>query len=318
MIRDLVSTVIPVYNRATMLREAVASVLAQTWRPIKILIVDDGSTDDTPAVAAELAATHPETVRVLRQNNAGPGVARQLGLTASQGEFVQFLDSDDLLLPPKFALQVAGLRGDAEAGIAYGKSYAEQSGQRQALPAQRTGECFRQLFPALLQGPLWPTMTPLYRREVLDAVGPWPRKRQLEDWEYDAQAAASGIKLHYIDAFIAETRDHGQSRLCHLWRHDVSAMRERIAAYRSVLHHAKRAGVGRETPEMQQFVRSLFWMARNAGSYGLPVEARQMFELARSEALHPGWDYRLFGLAGAILGWQRASRWADGLLRRSR
>jgi hypothetical protein len=100
--------------------------------------------------------------------------------------------------------------------------------------------------------------------------------------------------------------------------HDAAAMHERIAAHRSVLHHAKRAGVGRETPEMQQFVRSLFWMARNAGCYGLPEEAKQMFELAHNEALQPGWDYRLFGLAGAVLGWQRASRWADQLQRRFR
>src|ERR1700741_3904714 len=91
---SLVSTVIPVYNRAAMLREAVASVLAQTWRPIEIIIVDDGSTDETAAVAEELAAGNPGIIRVLRQANAGPGAARQVGLEASSGEFVQFLDSD--------------------------------------------------------------------------------------------------------------------------------------------------------------------------------------------------------------------------------
>jgi len=300
-----------------MLREAVASVLAQTWRPIEIIIVDDGSTDDTPAVAAELAAKHPEIVRVLRQDNAGPGVARQLGLEDSRGGFVQFLDSDDLLLPYKFALQVAGLRADADAGISYGKAYANRHGQRQAQPAQRTGERFRRLFPALLQGPLWPTMTPLYRRTVLDAIGPWPGKRQLEDWEYDAQAAAAGVRLHYVDDFIAETRDHAEGRLCHLWMRDSSAMRERAAAYIAVLNHAKRAGVPRDSVEMRQFVRSLFWMARSAGSYGLPDEARRLFDLARAEALQPGWDYRLFAWMAALFGWTRASRWADRLARRA-
>lgn len=317
MIGNLVSTVIPVFNRGAMLREAVASVLAQTWRPIEIIIVDDGSTDDTAAVAAGLAAAHPEIVRVLHQSNAGPGVARQRGLEDSRGEFVQFLDSDDLMLPEKFALQVAGLRGDPEAGIAYGKSYRESRGERRPHPDARIYEQPRTLFPVLLKYRIWDTLTPLYRRDLLDQVGPWPRTRQLEDWEYDAQAAALGAKLVFVDSYLAVSYDHGGDRLCHLWMRDPSAMRERVAAYVAVLNHAKRAGVPRDSVEMRQFVRSLFWMARTAGSYGLPDEARRLFDLARSEALHPGWDYRLFAWMAALFGWTRASRWADRLARRA-
>jgi glycosyltransferase involved in cell wall biosynthesis len=317
VIEDLVSTVIPVYNRAAMLREAVDSVLAQTWRPIEIIIVDDGSTDDTLAVEAELCQRHPGIVRVLAQSNAGPGVARELGLQAARGEFVQFLDSDDLLLPQKFETQIAGLRNDAEAGIAYSKSYASQRGVRASMPAQRTGEHFRTLFPALLQEPLWPTMTPLYRRAVLDRVGAWPRKRQLEDWEYDAQAAALGVKLHYDDVYLSETRDHGEARLCHQWRSDANALRDRVSAFLEVLGHAQRAGLARELPEMQRFARSLFWMARIAGARGLTAEAQALFDRARALSLRPGWDFRLFALAVALLGWRRSSRWSEHLLART-
>ncbi len=316
MIAGLVSTVIPVYNRAVMLREAVDSVLAQTWRPIEIIIVDDGSTDDTLKVEDEIRAQHPEIVRVLRQANAGPGTARQLGLDAAQGEFVQFLDSDDLLLPDKFALQIAGLRSDPDAGIAYGKSYSRSHGARMPHPAQRTGERFRTMFPALLQEPIWPTMTPLYRTDVLGKVGPWPSKRQLEDWEYDSQAAALGVKLHYVDAYLAETRDHHEPRLCHQWRSDPEAMRDRVSAYLAVLEHSKTAGVPLEAPEMQRFTRSLFWMARSAGARGLSVEACHLFELARSHSLGPRWDFRLFRFAVAIFGWQRSSRWAERFISR--
>ena len=312
----MVSTVIPVYNRAVMLREAVDSVLAQSWRPIEIIIVDDGSTDDTLSVEDEIRDRYPDIVRVLRQQNAGPGAARQLGLEAAQGEFVQFLDSDDLLLPDKFALQIAGLHSDPDAGIAYGKSYARNHGARMPHPAQRTGERFRTLFPALLQEPIWPTMTPLYRRDVLGKVGPWPRKRQLEDWEYDGQAAALGVKLHYVDAYLAETRDHGEARLCHQWRSDPEAMRDRVSAYAAVLEHAKTAGVPLEATEMQRFARSLFWLARGAGARGLSTEARHLFELARSHSLAPGWDFRLFRLAVAIFGWQRSCRWAERFIAR--
>ena len=69
---------------------------------------------------------------------------------------------------------------------------------------------------------------------------------------------------------------------------------------------------------MRQFVRSLFWMARNAGRYGLAGEARQLFELARANAAAPGWDYRLFGVASSLLGFRHASRLAEALRSRAR
>lgn len=310
MIEGLVSTVIPVYNRGAMLREAVASVLAQTWRPIEVIIVDDGSIDDTPRVAAELSAHLPDTITVLHQGNTGPGPARQAGLELSRGEFIQFLDSDDLLLPDKFDLQVTGLRGDPEAGISYGKTYVQIDGRRLPDPAQQSGEKHRRIFPGLLAGRFWQTSTPLYRRSALEKIGAWSARRQLEDWEFDGRAGAAGIELHYCDSYLAEYRNHAEHRLCHLWMADPEAMRDRIAAYMDVLGHAQRAGVPRGAPEMQHFVRSLFWMARNAGSYGLPREARRLFELARAHALNPGWDYRLFGVASAVLGWKCASRLA--------
>lgn len=307
----LVSTIIPVYNRGAMLREAVGSVLAQNWQPIEIIIVDDGSTDDTPQVMAELRACNPGTIRLHRQSNAGPGRARQAGLELSCGEFVQFLDSDDVLLPDKFERQVAGLRGDPDAGIAYGPTYARQDGVRLAEPAQRTGERRRHLFPALLQGPLWPTLTPLYRRLVLNAIGPWPDGWQLEDWIYDARAAVQGVQLHFIDDYVAETRNHAEARLCNLWIHDHDALRERAQAYATVFACAQQAGVDRDSAEMQQFVRSLFWMARTAGARGLTDEARQLFDLARAHAITPGWDYRVFAAAAAVMGWRRAAGLAE-------
>lgn len=316
MIENLVSTIIPVYNRAVMLREAVASVLTQTWRPIEIIIVDDGSSDETVHVAEDMQSQHPEIMHVIRQKNSGPGVARQAGLEVAQGEFIQFLDSDDLLLPNKFERQVGGLRADTDADISYGKTYTEENGVRLSVPSQHTGEKYRKLFPALLQEPLWPTLTPLYRHQFLKKAGPWPDKRNLEDWEYDAQSAALNVSLHYVDEFIAVTRNHDGARLCHLWMSDTNAMRDRVSAYVAVFEHAKKAGIPRESSEMQKFSRSLFWMARNAGSYGLAKEARQLFDLAQALSIEPGRDFQLFGLATRLLGWKLSSRLAEALFGR--
>ncbi len=316
MIENLVSTIIPVYNRAAMLREAVASVLAQTWRPIEIIIVDDGSSDSTVHAAEDLQSQHPEITHILRQKNSGPGPARQAGADIAQGEFVQFLDSDDLLLPNKFELQIKGLRDDAEAGISYGKTYVRVDGVRQQSPSQGSGEKHRDLFPQLLITRLWETSTPLYRSSVLTEIGPWSARRQLEDWEFDSRAGAAGIKLHYCDQFIAEYVNHDEGRLCHLWMTNADAMRDRISAYVAVLSNAQKAGVVRESKEMQQFARSLFWMARTAGSYGLAKEARQLFDLARTVSLKPGRDFQLFGLAVKLFGWKLSSRMAEALLGR--
>src|SRR5579871_51520 len=95
-IPGLVSTIIPVYNRPMMLREAVASVLSQTYRPIEVIIVDDGSTDQTPVVAEEVTRANPLEVVFVRKANSGPGPTRETGRLAARGEFIQYLDSDDL------------------------------------------------------------------------------------------------------------------------------------------------------------------------------------------------------------------------------
>jgi hypothetical protein len=89
------SVVIPTYNRARLLERTLASVFAQEERDYEVLVVDDGSTDDTLEVLSRLG----ERVRVLQQVNAGPGVARNRGIEAARGEYVVFLDSDDLWFP---------------------------------------------------------------------------------------------------------------------------------------------------------------------------------------------------------------------------
>ncbi|HLA81764.1 MAG TPA: glycosyltransferase family A protein [Thermoleophilia bacterium] len=99
----LISCIVPVFNGERYLGEALESIRAQTYRPLEIIVADDGSTDGTATVVAGFA----EPVRYLFQPNAGPAAARNLGLGAAQGEYVAFLDADDLLYPEKLARQMA-------------------------------------------------------------------------------------------------------------------------------------------------------------------------------------------------------------------
>jgi glycosyltransferase involved in cell wall biosynthesis len=99
----LVSTVIPTYNRAHVIGEAVESALGQTYPNTEVIVVDDGSKDDT----LERLKSYGDKVRVISQANAGPAAARNRGIAAARGDFVAFLDSDDLWLPEKIKQQVA-------------------------------------------------------------------------------------------------------------------------------------------------------------------------------------------------------------------
>lgn len=314
MTASLVSTIIPVHNRAAMLREAMASVLAQTYRPIEILIVDDGSTDDTARAADELARTHPLDVRVIYQSNTGPGLAREAGRKAARGEFIQYLDSDDLLLPEKFEKQIAGLRGHPECGVSYGKTrYRHADGRVEALAWKGSGAKVETMFPAFLMSRWWDTPTPLYRASVCDEAGPWTDLKLEEDWEYDCRVASLGVRLHYCDEFVAEVRDHDDDRLCKGEARDARRMRERARSHRLILLHAQKAGIADESDEMQHFARELFLLSRQCGAAGLASESRELFELARDasgEARGKGWDFKLYRFLASIAGWTRLGKMA--------
>jgi hypothetical protein len=314
MIQDLISTVIPVYNRAAQLREAVGSVLAQDWRPIEIIIVDDGSTDDTVAAAHVLAATHPDIVRVVSQPNAGPGAAREKGRRVARGEFIQYLDSDDILLPGKFRSQVEALRLNTQADVAYGITYLRDSnGRLVEAPHKKTGVRVAAMFPEFLVERWWDTSTPLYRTRVTDMAGPWTALRQEEDWEYDCRVASFGGRLAWVQRPVSESRDHLGIRLSGRPALDHSTIRDRAASHSLIYVHAQRAGIKPESPQMQHFARALFLLARQCGAAGLPKESRNLFDLSRRAAGHDraaGADYRLYHAGASILGWTAAGRLA--------
>jgi glycosyltransferase involved in cell wall biosynthesis len=308
----LVTTIIPVYNRPGMLREAVASVVRQTYRPIEIIIVDDGSTDETARVAEELASTNPFEVRTLHVLNGGPGWAREAGRHAARGEFIQYLDSDDLLLPRKFELQVSGLRMHLECGVAYGRTHTCVYGEAPDKRAwKRTGEQIETMFPSMLQSRWWATSTPLYRRVVLDQAGAWSHLKAEEDWEYDCRVACQGIRLHFCQEAVSIERAHSGSCLSRGGSRDPEKLFDRAEAHRLILGHARRAGVSSDSAEMQHFARELFLLARQCGAAGLPGEAKRLFGLAR-EASGPeracGIDFLAYRVAAGVLGWTLAGR----------
>lgn len=162
----MVSVVIPTYNRSAFLKEAVDSVLAQTAAADEVIVVDDGSTDVTPSV---LKAFGPP-VRSLRQENAGVSAARNAGIRAARGEWLAFLDSDDLWRPRKLEAQLAYLSVRPEMRICQVEEIWIRNGKRlnpRKYHRKPSGFCF----PLLLDRCLVSPSAVMIHRDVLEEVG---------------------------------------------------------------------------------------------------------------------------------------------------
>lgn len=117
-----VSVIIPVYNREEYIAQTIKSVLSQTFQDFELLIVDDGSRDKTPAIIQKYAVQYPERIHCLehsRRQNYGVSASRNLGIQHALGEYIAFLDSDDLWLPQKLEIQVDVLEKHPEVGLVY-------------------------------------------------------------------------------------------------------------------------------------------------------------------------------------------------------
>jgi glycosyltransferase involved in cell wall biosynthesis len=321
MVAGRVSTIIPVHNRAAMLRTAVASVLGQDYPDVELIIVDDGSTDDTPQVIRELESDSRERIRSVRIDNSGPGPAREAGRLLATGEFLQYLDSDDRLLPEKFALQVAALERRPDCEIAYGYTrLVDQEGRELCAPFKWTARDFDRIFPALLVDRWWCTHTPLYRRRLTDAIGPWSALRWSQDWEYDARAGALGARLVNCHAYVSEHCHHEGARQTSSanWERDETRLKNRVELLAALLRNAQAAGVDQAAPERQHLARWAFRIARNCAAANLGAETMACLAIADAAAGPKGRGRRgidAFGFFARTFGVAAAGRIASWLER---
>ena len=317
----LVSTVIPVFNRPERLAEAVASAVAQDYRPIEIVIVDDGSTDVTPQAIAGLRSAHPDVIRSVRQENAGAGTARRTGLAMARGEFVQYLDSDDLLLPGKFAAQVGRLRERPEADVCYGVTRRLRDGQWRAWA--QTGEAIDRIVPSFFLARGWDTNCPLWRRSLYDRMPPsggedgmtWGRFRVLEDWEHDLRAGIAGARIARVSDEVAVVRDDAADRASGMSTGFTEAIARGFAQTHASVWPLLRDRVELPWSDWEPLARKMFWIARTCGGFGLRTEAEACLRIAVE--MHTLHSRRLprsltgFRLLRRAVGWPLATRLAE-------
>lgn len=196
-----VSVVIPTFNCAATLPDAIASVRSQRSSDLEIIVVDDGSIDDTGRVLDELAG--PD-LRVISQGNAGPAVARNRGIDAAHGEWVAFLDADDYWLPGKLKAQFDRLETTGGDFAFCGSILVDQSGN---LLETRSACPMHSLASELVWGNQIATPTVIVRKALLTELGRFDETLTIgEDWDLWLRLAQRSSGCCVSDAFVAVRR----------------------------------------------------------------------------------------------------------------
>lgn len=200
-----VSVIIPTYNRAAFIEKTVQSVLDQTYKDFEIIVVDDGSTDNTKDVLEQFGAK----IKLLEQKNSERAVARNNGVKNSSGEYIAFLDSDDLWFPDKLKKQVEVLDNKQDVILVYGQCLRINSNTEKIKNAKRQREGYSGfIFENLLMRNLVVSPTPLIRRDYFEETTGFTTKYiPYEDWEYWLRFSLLG-KFHFIKDPLAYYRIH--------------------------------------------------------------------------------------------------------------
>lgn len=211
-----VSICIPSYNHARFLPAAIESALAQTYRDFEIVIVDDGSTDESLRIAEDYAARYPSLIRVLthpEHRNLGIAKTSNLAMRSARGEFWSGLPSDDVLFPTKLEVQVAYLEAHPELGWVYGSAeFIDDAGARQPQLGLFGEDLSRHENPVLelIERNVIPAMTILVRRELLERLGGEDESLLYSDWDSWVRLM-SIAKFAYLDQPLVGYRIHGHN-----------------------------------------------------------------------------------------------------------
>jgi len=203
--------VIPCHNRAHVVADAVASVLAQDHPPARVIVVDDGSTDDSATVIRALAAAHPPVEAIVLPRNVGASQARNTGGGLARSEWIAFLDSDDVWLPGAARALLGGGAGGGHDIVVGHFARVEGDAAPQAPECGWDGDCIRRgLASGGVIGPSWS----IVRRATVERVAGFdPSFHNCNDWDFYTRAAAAGARFARIDRCVALYRTVAGSRL---------------------------------------------------------------------------------------------------------
>jgi glycosyltransferase involved in cell wall biosynthesis len=291
--RIKVSAIIPVFNGSATLREAIDSVLDQSSADLELIVIDDGSTDSTPAIID----SYGDRIRRIRQSNAGPAVARNVGARNARGEYLAFLDADDRWLSGILQHVIPVLDSDRDCVVTYGNLLMVDSDGRSLATHLIGGDYDHPPSMEEILARMWPIMpsAALIRRSAFDACGGfvedfkgagfedaflWLRLREAGHFCYIPEVLAAWRFSRFPKPLKAEPCSRDASTFARLvsQRYGVDPSRlvaARIRATRSILGYA---GLRALRQGNRQAARSAF-----AGALKLdPLRARNIFRFIRT------------------------------------
>lgn len=210
----IISVIIPVYNGEQYLTDTLNSVIAQSEPRWEIIAVNDGSTDRSQMLLEDAARKDPDRIRVVSVPNGGVSRARNTGVSVARGEFIAFLDQDDLWMPEKLHLQLEQFRSDSSLGISFtNESIIDQSGavirERVLIFNENRNRGF--VFKHLIFDNFIAISSVMLRRDLFEEIGGFdPRYSLAEDYDFLLKAVKK-VPVDYLDEPLLLYREHGGS-----------------------------------------------------------------------------------------------------------
>lgn len=274
-----VSVVIPAHNRLSYLTEALNSVAAQTFRDFEVIVIDDGSEEPV----AEAAEAHPVQPRVIRQTRQGPAAARNRGIFEAQGEWIAFLDSDDMWLPTKLEHYFEAMRRLPEAGIFYGPMIPVDADGRPVsgrTKPRHDGSITQKLFSSCFVD----VPTVVCRKSILVEAGGFDASLPVcEDYDLWLRLSVSE-RFEYVEEPLALRRLHDK-------RLSKSNMSRNLAVKSFMLqrfYDAHRGnGILEEAASLERLSRVTFKAGREAWRAGYYAQASELLRASRAHGKAP-------------------------------
>ena len=303
----LVSVLMPCYNAERWIGAALDSVLRQTWPAVEVIVVDDGSTDGSLAVAERYA---PRGVRIESRANRGAAAARNAALRLATGDFLQYLDADDLLAPDKIERQMTGLAGRHRDDVASGRWARFQDDPESAAfgpyPNARDLSGLELLQVNFEEGCMMHPAAWLVPRSVADRAGEWNESLTLnDDGEYFARVALAAHGVH----FVPEARSYYRSCLSG----SLSARKDR-AALTSQYRSTELTAAHMLAHDPSARTRAALAFAWKTAAVDLYPGAPDLSRLAEEQSRALGGSVRpvpmggRMRLASQVVGWRVAKR----------
>jgi GT2 family glycosyltransferase len=297
-----VTIVIPCYNAERWIRLAIASALGQRGVDPEVIVVDDGSTDGSLAIAESFGAK----LVLLRGDRRGATRARNLGLQHSTGEWIQFLDADDYLEPEKIAVQLSEASGGKEADVIYSPVWIETWASRCLHREQSQSSPNENVDTQWIRWHIPQTGGALWRREALVKLGGWKADQPCcQEHELYLRARKAGLRFRYTPTPGAVYRIWSEETLCR--KDPVQVTRVRTALMDEMWRWLRETGAATEQ-HRHEIGRACFEMARTwarfdlaaATDYHAERKQQRLLQLAGPAApLSYRVMYRLFGFRAA-------------------